>query len=166
MSDYNEAKARALIKSILSGVTGIGKVHDYERYANNWNAMVNFYLATGIGETGEEMLRGWNISLADVSQEQESFGSSGNKEVTYHYIIRGFHAVEDASATEKTFVALTLEVLDALDGNSQLHSANREGGSISYFDSEFAEQARFDFRMFGGVLVHYTEIHQRVMEVI
>ena len=163
---YNEDKARAKIKAIIAAVTDIGKVHDYERYANDWETLVTYYLATGIGASNDEMLRGWNISLAEVRQEEETFGTSGDKAITYDYKIRGFYAVSDADASEKTFVTLALAVLAALDADPNLHSGLYESGSSSKFASEYVSRARFDFRLFCGVLVHYVEIDQEVQEVI
>lgn len=162
---YNESKARSLIKSVLESVNNVGKVHDYERYADDWDSLISLFVAT---IEGSEEMRGWTISLSDVRQEQESFGTFGGDntlEVTYTYRIRGFMAVSDSDASEKTFAALVLAIMSALNASASLHSSVRDNGSGGEFYGPPC-QARFDFRMFGDVLCHYAELVQEVKEVL
>lgn len=173
-STYNEDQARAQIQTTLETVTNIGRVHDYERFADDWDTLVEHYVAEGVTDTEyeetEKLLRGWNVSLSDLRvHEQETFGppgQAGNTEVTYYYVIRGYHAVDDEKASEKIFVKLALTAIATLDAEPNLHSSVRDNGSGGEFYGPPATATRWDFRMFGDVLVHYCEIGLEVSEVV
>jgi hypothetical protein len=115
-------------------VANVGQTHDYERFADDWETLVARYQAM-IGATTQ--LRGWNISLAGIDpHEQESFGGPGavgTVEVAYDYRVRGYMAVDDAAASEKTFVTLAIAIMAALDGDAQLHSSKRDDGANGNF---------------------------------
>jgi hypothetical protein len=169
-AEYHEHLARARIKTVIESVTDIGQVHDYERFADDWDTLIEHYLAEGIGTDDNKMLRGWNVSLSDLRQHsQETFGPPGEPgtvETSYFYTIRGFHAVEDASETEKTFVTLSLLLIATLDAEPKLHSSVLDDGANGNFYGPPASAARWDFRMFGDVLVHYVEIGLEVKEIV
>lgn len=167
---YNEHLARARIKLVIESVTDIGQVHDYERFADDWDTLIDHYLAEDIGDDDEKMLRGWNVSLSDLRQHsQETFGApgqAGTVDTSYYYTIRGFHAVDDAKETEKTFVTLCLNLIATLDAEPKLHSSVMDDGANGNFYGPPASAARWDFRMFGDVLVHYAEIGLEVKEIV
>jgi hypothetical protein len=167
---YNEANARAAIKTVLDAVTNIGSTHDYERFADDWDTLISLYQASIGADPVVEQLRGWNISLAAIEpHEQETFGgpgAAGTVEITYDYRIRGYMAVDDASASEKTFVTLTMSLIADLDAAAALHSSNREDGANGNFYGPPVSSARFDFRVFSDVLVHYVELQQILKEVV
>jgi len=156
----NESVARAAIKTILEGVANIGQVYDYERYAKQWTALRSLFMAD-IG--GTQRLRGWVITLTAVRQEPDTF--MGGTHVYYDFLIRGFEAVDDSSASEKTFKDLALAVIQALDGDTNLNSNDYEGGAAGRFVSQPCD-ADFDYRMFAGVLCHFVEIRKTVEEII
>ncbi|MCK5557996.1 MAG: hypothetical protein KAJ01_06440 [Candidatus Hydrogenedentes bacterium] len=168
-AEYHENLARARIMTVIASVTDIGQVHDYERFADDWDALIEHYVAE-IGDDNTKMLRGWNVSLSDLRQhDQETFGPPGQKgtvETSYYYTIRGFHAVEDASETEKKFVTLCLLLIATLDAEPKLHSSVMDDGANGNFYGPPASAARWDFRMFGDVLVHYVEIGLEVKEIV
>jgi hypothetical protein len=167
---YNETLARAAIKTVLDGVTNIGSTHDYERFADDWETLIELYQASIGTDPVVKQLRGWNVSLAGIEpHEQQTFGGpgvAGTVEVSYDYRIRGYLAVDDASSSEKTFVTLTMALVAALDADAALHSSNMEDGANGNFYGPPVSSVRFDFRMFSEVLVHYAELQQILREVV
>jgi len=169
--------ARAAIEAVLSGVTDIGQVHDYERYAADWETFISYFVAENIGDANEQMLRGWTISVRDIADpEQVTFGPPGGagiSEVTYYFVIRGYNAVIDqpaegetaAKVSEKDWVTLCAAVKAALDADTSLHSGVYDDGANGNFVSELAAM-RWDYRMFSDVLCHYAEIGLPVTEVV
>lgn len=165
----NESLARAAIKAVLESVSDIGQVHDYERYADDWEDFISLFLAENIGADDEKMLRGWTISLQGIpTSDQITFGSpgaSGTTQVDYSYVIRGYHAVKDETASEKEWITLCAAVKTALDADTSLHSGVYDDGANGNFVSGKATM-RTDFRMFSEILCHYTEIVLPVTEVV
>ena len=163
--NLNEAKARAKIKAIVDATGDEGSVYDYQRWLTDWNALRTLFKVT-VGEVNQ--LRGWMVTLQDMSQEDETFGVQGNAtvHVKYTYKIFGIMSVDDSEATEKTFTTKALDVVQALDQNTDLNSATYEGGGSSKFVSESCDRVSFDYRMFAGVLCHYVEIFKVVEEVV
>lgn len=167
---YHENLARAAIKTVMDAVTDIGATHDYERFADDWDTLISLYQAEIGTDPVVEQLRGWNVSLAGIEpHDQETFGgpgAAGTVEVTYDYRLRGYLAVDDASASEKTFVTLTMALIADLDAAAPLHSSDREDGANGNFYGPPVTSGRFDFRMFSEVLVHYVELQQILKEVV
>jgi len=163
---FNEANARALILAAIKGVTNYGKAYDYERWSKKWADLRTIFM-TEIG--GSNLLRGWIVTLADMNQEQETFGAAhGDKTnvVSYIYRIRGFQACKDSDASEKTFHALALAIIAAIDSDGGLHTGNYEGGASSKFVSEACVSSGFDYRMFAGIPCHFVDISKVVMEMV
>jgi hypothetical protein len=160
---FHETSARARIKTVILTVDSVGDVYDYERYSKKWNTLRSLFTTTSGDVT---RLRGWTITLASMEQEATTFGASDSTHVIYTYRIRGFEGVDDANATEKSFCALALAVITALDADTLLHSNTYEDGASGKFVSEPSPYASFDYRMFGGVLVHMVEITMKVEEII
>ena len=167
---YNEALARAAIKTVLDAVTNIGATHDYERFADDWETLITLYQVDIGTDPVVSQLRGWNVSLAGIEpHEQETFGgpgATGTVEINYDYRLRGYMAVDDASGSEKTFVTLTMALITDLDAAATLHSSNTEDGANGSFYGPPVSSGRFDFRTFSDVLVHYVELQQVLKEVV
>ena len=152
-------------------VEDVGQVHDYERYAEAWDEYVEFF-AYKVGDMS--ILRGWTIALERMEgkserEAQEGFGGPGAAsvvEATYLYRIRGYHAVNDKWESGKKFTTLTLQVLAALNAEPNLHSSNREGGANGIFYGPPVHDVPFDFRMFGDIVCHYSNIVYRLSEVL
>ncbi len=163
--NLNEANARARIKTVIDAVGSEGAVHDYQRWLKDWNELRTLFKVT-IGSV--DQLRGWMVTLQDMTQEEEAFGVQGDGvvHVRYAYKMIGIMSVDDSETTEKTFVTKTLDVVQALDQDAQLNSGNYEDGGNSYFVSEACQRTSFDYRMFAGVLCHYVEIIKVVEEMV
>jgi hypothetical protein len=152
----SESAIRAQIYAILSGVTDIGKVYDYERWAADWTTFINFFKVT-IDEA--DQIRGWEIGRRSAKEAQTVLGiSSLSRERTHLFVIRGYMGLSDADATEKIFNDLIEAVATAFRANKTLNGSAR--------DHDFIQAEVIDMRTFGGVLCHYTELTIMVYERI
>lgn len=113
----SESAIRARIKSVLSGVTGIGTVHDYERYSLSPAEWLSLMTSGG-------QVNGWTIHRQSTSSEALTMGYL---ERHHQYRIAGVYAMNDAAASEVTLQAILEAVHDAfksdrtLEGTAQAH---------------------------------------------
>lgn len=147
----SEAAWRAVIEADLNGITNIGIVNDYTRYANELTDLAAHYKTT-IG--GVPQIRGWNIGLGLIASEQIAIRHRVKRTLTF--VVRGYLSLDDSRETEKTMAALAEDVLDALDDDTTLHDLTADAGR--------AQLTVMEHRTFAGVLCHYVEITQRVAE--
>lgn len=157
----SEATIRAALDTIVSGVSDIGTVHDYERWSSEWNDFLTL-MKTTISST--DVIRGWTIGYGGYTPAHPSIGGATwrqfglNGRVKAHtFYIRGYLGVYDTDESEKTAAALAELVCNTLDADTTIR------GTAFYY----AEPAAllFEARMFGGVLCHYAQITQIVVEV-
>lgn len=92
----SEVLVRAQVKSILSGVTGMGIVHDYERWSRSLAEFESLMTKSGV-------INGWMIHRQSSSAE---YNTNASHLVTHTYKISGIYALDDANASEITFQAL------------------------------------------------------------
>lgn len=151
----SEAAARTAIYNAVNGVTNIGLVYDYERFAADWGAFLDLFRTT-IGTTPQ--IRGWEVAYRGFTHG-EPLDFSGQHIRAHRFNVMGYMGVDDANSSEKTFAALAEDVADALDADGTLHS------STYYFVSDASIQI-FEPRSFAGVLAHYAELQVTVEEVI
>ena len=147
----------ANIKSTVEGVSGIGKVYDYERFAANWGNMLTLFKTTG------NIIHGWTISRIGTFRQHRSIG---DPEIAHVFRVRGVYGLDDSSATEKTFQGIVNLVADAFDDNMTLNGAcltlapdwgpmaNQVGLQIS----------EIDIRAFGNVLCHHADCRLCALE--
>ena len=152
-----DATIRANLKTILQSVTGIGQVHDYERWSSTWDVFLSLFKTT---ISGTDSIRGWTIAMngaeltpLDDEPTAAMFG------VRYSYTIRGYFGVNDAAATEKTALALSMDVIGAL-----IAGAGSLGAMV--LDAQLPQLTTFEYRLIGGVMVHYTEISQQIDAIL
>ena len=149
MTDSNAI--RAAIVALLESVPEIGRVHDYERYARDGNAIRAHYLTT---IEDRELVRGWFVQRGDI---QRARIGSGPADVLTQWTIRGFHGLDDEMASEKVFDRLVdavvarfwdsqnlgiTGVLTAVDGRAGLQV--RDAGPV-LFGSVLCHSARLIF---------------------
>ncbi len=154
----SEAAIRNTLKLALDGVTDIGIVHDYERYANTWDVFEGFFRVT---IRRKEQVRGWTIGYQGIPvSEREAFrtGSKAGIARTHRFQIMGIMGISDEDESEKTFAALAEDVCDALDDDDTLHGS-------TYIHTSTAVLA-FDPSPFAGVLVHAAVISIDIIEAI
>lgn len=141
----SEPTIRASIKSAMQGVSNIGLVYDYLRFAAEWDTFLDLFKTT---ISGTPQIRGWMITCNGFNpgQARETYGNSGFLNRDYQYKIFGYMGLDDSAATEKTFFALAEAVIDALD-------THLTGGL-----DNMPTLSTFEPRTFGGLVCHFAEI--------
>ncbi|MBU2072766.1 MAG: hypothetical protein KKA68_21235 [Gammaproteobacteria bacterium] len=153
----SEASVRAAIYAIVNAVSNAGNVWDYERWAA-FAAGKDTIASKTI--SGSKVIRFWTVSCERIDQEQVTF--SGDIKRAYHFVISGAFGLDDSAASEKTAIALTEDVMEALDGAATIHNATDFTDGINT-----ASQLRvFELRLIGTEFCHYSEISQIVTEVV
>jgi hypothetical protein len=150
----SESNVRAQILSTLNGVTNVGKTYDYKRWAPMVNNFLNFFRLV-IG--GVQQIRTWEITGPTITQGALTFGGT-NILRTYTYIINGFMGLNDSTATEKTFIAMAEDVVEALDAD--FHKGT------TFHHCEPAELSLFAWLKFGETLCHHAQITLQVQEIV
>lgn len=151
----SEATIRAAINTIVDGVSNVGQVHDYMRWATDRTALDAVFKTT---ISGTDQIRAWMITCTGWAQEQMEFRAASSKRGLrrdYIYKIIGIMGVDDSAATEKTFIAIVEDVVEALD----------VAQTIRAYRAPPAHLSAYEYRMVGGILCHYAEITQEVEEV-
>lgn len=143
----SESAIRAQIYAILNGITNIGKVHDYERWAKTWGEFILLFKSIP-----HNQIRGWEIGRkAPITKDKDGIR-------THTYFIRGYMAVDDSAATEKTFSTLLDTVVDTCEDNPKLNGAAN--------GSETPSVDALDVRTFDGVRCHFAELTFTVYEYV
>ena len=117
----SEALIRAQIKSILEGVTGIGVVHDYNRYPRSLADYLKLM-------TSSKKVNGWTISRQNTPSEKKTAGVGGKFERRHRFSISGIYELDDAAGSEKTFQGILDAIFDAFKANGDLN------GTAQYHD--------------------------------
>lgn len=152
----SESAIRTQIYTILSNVSNIGKVYDYERWAADWVAFINLFKTT-VG--GVDQIRGWEIGRRSMNEKKIVIGiGSLSHEKTHGFLIRSYMGVSDAAATEKTFNTLIEGIATAFRTNKTLNGTAK--------DHDYIQAEIIEHRTFGGVLCHYAELSLAVYERI
>lgn len=131
------------ITGMIAAVPNVENVHARQRHVADWKALLALF-KVGAGTTST--FQGWMVSRSAVSEEWLT-----NLEVLrlHTFKIRGVLGVNDAADSEGAFNALIEGVADALRtdydlaGNAELHQP--------------IQWQVIDYRIFAGVLCHYTE---------
>lgn len=143
----SDSTLRAQLKNILSGITGVGKVHDYERFT----ADPAKFLLLFKDETSGKIF-GWEITREGVKHER----ITQKIKATHSFVIKGYYGLKDDAATEKTFNAIVDLIgqafIDTKIPGSQGHS--------------LPQVSNIGARSFGGVLCHYAELRLGVSEIV
>ena len=139
------ANIRTQIKAKLDGITGIGVVNDYERYAKSQSEFKGFYLDT-------DKILGWHIRRVN---KKETRPYLGRWVIVNEWRLRGYMSIDDAAASEKTFDDLIESIGDAfkaddtLTGTIDTMVVNNDTG-ITLLKSQPV--------MLAGVLCHAAEL--------
>lgn len=148
---------RAAIAAKLATVPNIGRVHDYQRYDQAATGMQGLYLTT---VDGAEQLRGWFVSRVATREDSPALG----RYVAVHtWQIRGYLALADAAATEKTMDALIEALRDAFRADETL------GGAVDSTVLDEGAGLQLDEHvpvMFAGVLCHMARLTLRTRVVV
>lgn len=143
----SDSTLRAQLKNIMSGITGVGKVHDYERFTADTAKFLSFFK----DETSKKIF-GWEMTREGVKHER----ITQKIKATHSFVIKGYYGLKDDAATEKTFNAVVDLIgqafIDTKIPGSQGHS--------------LPQVSTIGARSFGGVLCHYAEIRLDVSEIV
>lgn len=145
----SEAIIRQKIFEILSAVPGVGKVHNYERWSNDWNKFLALFQ-----DPVSKRILGWEITRQSSPATKIS---NAEEETTHGYVLQGYMGLNDALATELEFNALIETIKTAFRGNHTLGGFCLDAGPLSLDISEA--------RTFGSVLCHYAKLMLPVSEI-
>lgn len=151
---------RTEIKTLLSGVTDVGTVHDYERFSNDPATVLAFFQSVTKGP-----IKGWVFKPVRIGE----FPLTNEENLrVYSFQFRGMHSVVDADATEKTFSDLIETIVsefrkisnDTLNGTAEtLRPEQGDGAGRAGLQVD-----RLDYLKLAGVICHYAELSLGVQE--
>jgi len=144
------ADIREQIKAILAGVEGIGVVHDYERLANDWNKIIDFY------KDPAGRINGCAFAREKWQERQQTIGET---EIAHIFAFRRFMALKDDEATGIIFDDHLEDLRVAFRTNKTLN------GTCLTIDPDWGpmdgavglQGDAIEPRMFGGALCHFAE---------
>ncbi len=142
----SDATIRASIKTLMLAVTGIGVVHDYSRWTDDEKTFEDHYQAVA-----NQPLHGWEITREGF----QTVRLAGDKyKVTHDYVIRGFYALKDSTASEKVF-NLVVDAVNQKIIDTKL--TNTEGKTLP--------RIKIDPVEIGDTLCHRAEVRLSVTEI-
>jgi len=109
----SEALIRAQIQTTLQGVSGVGAVHDYERYPRS---LADFFTSMKSGNK----VNGWVIHRESTQSTRITLGVNGQIERAHKFKIAGFYELDDSAGSEKTFQGLLDAIFEAFKADSGL----------------------------------------------
>lgn len=142
---------RAELKTILESITSVGTVHDYKRYTHDWASYKTLFVENSKVNT-------WEIVRDNVDAWVEASNSVNRRR--HYFTIRGFYAINDENASEKTFQNIVEDIIDELRDKPTL---NDKAEKIS-FDKDDPLTAVFSTDFLGAVLCHIVEIKINILE--
>jgi len=149
------ADIREQIKAILSAAEGVGRVHDYDRWAADWKKMLALFKHTD--SEGAEKINGWLITR---TKTPERWLTNIKYLRVYEWLIRGVYGLKDSQATELVFQDTIENICGAFRTNNTLNNTCEtiapEFGSFAGLSGVQVQIA--EVRMFSGVLCHYCEL--------
>ena len=148
------ANIRGELKTVLEGVTGIGKVYDYLRYTKRQDSFFDLF------KTSNSKIHAWQITRP--ATEEKSHNQNNSNLRRHNILIFGIYGLSDAAATEKTFQDLIESVCTAL------RTAGKQPSPLSGTALRMGppQVNTVDYRRFGKVLSHGCDIKLCVDEYI
>lgn len=145
------AQIRAAILAKLQGVTGIGKVHDYERFAANEKDFQTLYL-----DAATTRINGWNFYR--VSTREMDIGI-GEVRRLHAWRFTGYRGLDDADATGKSFDNLAESIATAFRADRTLGGLIDDNKDLSAAEGESGIQIDgIEPALFAGVLCHRAQL--------
>jgi len=151
------ADIREQIKVVLSGVPGVGVVHDRDRFAADWNRFLNLF------KDADGRINGCMFSRERRQRVQQTMGET---EKAHVFVVRRFMGLNDAEETGIVFDDHLDDLADAFDDDETLggtcRTINPDWGPM---DDAIGLQIEIsEIRMVGTVLCHYAECRLCVIE--
>jgi len=139
----------AALAAIIGQVSGIGQIHERERYSPDWGQVLEHF------KSGDK----YNACLISRKISPKQQRTLGEKERAHVFVIRLVYGLKDADDSESAFQALVDRVEAAVDADETLN------GSCETTQPDWGPMAGaiglqidlIDFRQFGKVLCHYAE---------
>jgi len=138
-----EADIRGQIAIILAGVSGMGVVHEYQRWAATWEKFLDHF------KDADNKINGCCISRAATPAFRKTMPTI---EREHKYMIRCYYGLNDAAGSELIFQALVEGIQNEFDSGSNYSL----GGYV--LNSGPLQVRIIEPRMFGGVLCHFAEL--------
>jgi len=151
----SESAIRTLVYTAVNGVSNVGKVYDYERWAAEWADVLALF-STRI--SGVNQIRGFNVAYRGFTASRDPQFARFVQH-THRFQVQGYMGISDDNSTEKTFSTLAEAVAAAIDADSTLHGSN-------YITTTPASLDTLEPRWFGSTLCHYAEINVQVTEQV
>lgn len=145
------ATIRSKYKTLMSAISGIGVVHDYERWSVDWAKFLEQFKDPTSGK-----ILGWTITREKSSEE---FLPGSTYRRTHDMVIRGYQGLRDEDGSEKTFQDLIETVCNTLRPKTTLENEVEQV-------AEPLQVTLVDVKLFGAVLCHYCELRQSVNEEV
>lgn len=148
------ALIRAEYAAQLNAIANIGAVHDYPRFAGEWQTFLNLFK-----DPKADRILGWEIAIESAPAGQRYIsGVSPNAvmDIAWAIVIRGYMSLNDKNATSKSFDNLVDAILAKF---RPLHDLS---GKALKCDEMIASEIIHG--PLGGVECHYVELHQTVWE--
>lgn len=136
------------IKSVMEATDGVGVVHNYERWTNRLEKLMEFYKPSG-----ESVINGFEITRRTTEEDDESLGHTIR---IYVFNVRGYYSLKDDTASENTFNTILENLSDSFRVN---HDLNGTCQKHDYLQIELVEPV-----MFSEVLVHTALMSLTVYE--
>ncbi len=136
------ADIREQIKTILSGVSGAGVVHDYDRWASTWEKFLDLFKDEATGK-----INGWTITR---DKTPATTASTTHDSRVHHFRIRGYYGLKDEDASEIVFQQLIEDICASFRSKYKLNDTAE--------NTEPVQVEAVDLRIFGNVLCHYCEL--------
>lgn len=148
---------RSKIKTLIEDVSGIGKVHDYERYTHNWKQYEKLF-------TKNNKVNVWQIERATFTRfvHATTGPTAGVERVIHDFIIRGFYGLSDELASEKAFQNLIEGVCQKFRGYPDLDST----AEMIKMSPENPITGSIRKEYLGTVLCHIVEINISIQEKV
>lgn len=136
------------LKLLLEAVAGMGPVHSFERWNNDWTKFLAHFQDETTGR-----INGCMFSRKATPAERDNYPTIARR---HKFIIRIFCSLQDATESELAFQDLLEAIQNKLDTSGTLNETVLDSGPAQI---DIAEA-----RMYGTVLCHYGEISFEAME--
>lgn len=161
------AQHREALRQLLSDVTGIGRVHSYERYVRDeakFRALFTYepeHIDIGCDAPMGKHVRGWWLRNTRIVERELGVARLLDQ---YDWQIRGFLSLQDDVATELIFDDLVERLRDAYRANPTLGGINTaETADTNEFGIQKLDASPV---LFCGVLCHSATLQLRTQEYL
>lgn len=147
----SESNIREQIVSIISGVSSIGNVYDYQRFVKDEATFRNLFLSSS-------ELKVWMVKKIQGNEVPIALGYPAAAKVEHIYEIEGWVGLSDANASEKTLANLIEGISGVLRSNITLNG--------TCFLHHFCEVKQIGHQNLFGRLCNYTKLGLKVEEIV